>query len=609
MEGIITAAQSSPHALPSPSLSSGSAKFIPIPSWDFLPGPNQSGITFTTAPVSPDSAVRRALLNVSASHSPPITSKKIENNSQVTTGSPGINSINGDFILSPIVLPQDRSQTDNISTRSLRPRSVNSLEDISWLSTGMHQPEFIYKRRSYFKVNNALNNLEVKNERARASPVNSIAESYTTLPPESTAKSGELDFGGLENISDEEEYSTTDGSINYLKAKIYPPINFGKNALNKFSLLTHMVMRHPYMKRLMGIHQLAPLHLKDNKHNGNRFEHSLFTAILARRMGNVFQKHHPGLVTDEMTMAAELAGALHDVGHAPFSHMFEKFLEENGEFKDQPLIMHEPRSFLIAKIILEEIRTNWKLQFMTDEFIRTVQYMIDPHHFRKIYPESWSSNSLIPTNLLLGIEKIPGILSIVHNEKGPDVDNIAYTHLDPAPEERHLFDMIHVTKLIDSARCMNGGIMFGDENSFDKFYMRRYNLYDDDYLSAASIGAAKLLIEQLHILHKHNPSLFDCLKFDTPERIKTFIEFDDVKVETALMHCNVASCRNVFEVIDMKNNAKNTANGWPARDPTLMTRANKRHPDNRPYESCYTQKILEYFVANGSDCAAIIPEL
>lgn len=82
-----------------------------------------------------------------------------------------------------------------------------------------------------------------------------------------------------------------------------------------------------YFQRLGRIKQLGTTHLIYRSATHTRFEHSLGTARLARRLVETIAAQQPNLETTKTdVLCISLAGLLHDVGHGPFSHIFE------GEF-------------------------------------------------------------------------------------------------------------------------------------------------------------------------------------------------------------------------------------------------------------------------------------
>lgn len=82
------------------------------------------------------------------------------------------------------------------------------------------------------------------------------------------------------------------------------------------------LIESPELQRLHSIHQLGLAYLVYPGANHTRFEHSLGTFIVARKICSSLQ-----LGPDE-SRVVECAAILHDVGHLPYSHTFEMVLSE-----------------------------------------------------------------------------------------------------------------------------------------------------------------------------------------------------------------------------------------------------------------------------------------
>ncbi len=107
------------------------------------------------------------------------------------------------------------------------------------------------------------------------------------------------------------------------------------------------VLRTQEVQRLRHIHQngLASLVYPGMEHS--RFAHSLGTFAIARKIIHNLGERQPGK-ENGMPMVLQLdhrrdypafcfAALLHDIGHSPFSHVWEEFMdEEYGEYPDKP---------------------------------------------------------------------------------------------------------------------------------------------------------------------------------------------------------------------------------------------------------------------------------
>jgi HD superfamily phosphohydrolase len=96
----------------------------------------------------------------------------------------------------------------------------------------------------------------------------------------------------------------------------------------RFSQVEKQLIDSPAFQRLRRIRQLAGAHLVYPSAQHSRFEHSLGTMHIAGLAGETLLGKgyidHADVVQD-----LRLAALLHDIGHGPFSHLFEEVLEYN----------------------------------------------------------------------------------------------------------------------------------------------------------------------------------------------------------------------------------------------------------------------------------------
>lgn len=87
------------------------------------------------------------------------------------------------------------------------------------------------------------------------------------------------------------------------------------------------VIDDPAFQRLRRINQLAGAHMVYPGARHARFEHSLGTMHISGMAASSLMSR--GRLTEAQSRALRLAGLVHDIGHGPFSHLFESVMREH----------------------------------------------------------------------------------------------------------------------------------------------------------------------------------------------------------------------------------------------------------------------------------------
>ena len=115
------------------------------------------------------------------------------------------------------------------------------------------------------------------------------------------------------------------------------------------------VMDTAEFQRLDRVRQLGGCYFVYPSATHTRKEHSIGVAHLAGFMARHLAKSQPELEIDEAdVLCVELAGLVHDLGHGPFSHMFEEFMSEATP-PNAPKWEHEEMS---GKLLRRLLRVN-----------------------------------------------------------------------------------------------------------------------------------------------------------------------------------------------------------------------------------------------------------
>ena len=104
------------------------------------------------------------------------------------------------------------------------------------------------------------------------------------------------------------------------------------------------------LQRLRRIRQLAGCHLVYPGGQHSRFEHVIGCMFLAGRVGGILESRKSGF-KNEMTEKIRVSALLHDVGHGPFSHMFEEVLAEKTDVTHEDMSQRIIRETEIGDIL------------------------------------------------------------------------------------------------------------------------------------------------------------------------------------------------------------------------------------------------------------------
>lgn len=119
------------------------------------------------------------------------------------------------------------------------------------------------------------------------------------------------------------------------------------------SSLCCRIIDTPHYQRLRDISQLGGVYYVFTGASSNRFEHCIGVSHLAKTFVEKIRLEQPELdISDADVLCVEIAGLCHDLGHGPFSHLYDgRFL---SAFNDYPHFAHEHASIGILDLLIEE---------------------------------------------------------------------------------------------------------------------------------------------------------------------------------------------------------------------------------------------------------------
>ena len=95
------------------------------------------------------------------------------------------------------------------------------------------------------------------------------------------------------------------------------------------------IIDSPIFQRLRGIRQLSGAHLTYPGAQHTRFEHSLGVMHIASQAGQALKEK--GILKTDDIENLRVAALLHDIGHGPFSHLFEEILQQRKKISHEDM--------------------------------------------------------------------------------------------------------------------------------------------------------------------------------------------------------------------------------------------------------------------------------
>lgn len=253
----------------------------------------------------------------------------------------------------------------------------------------------------------------------------------------------------------------------------------------------------PQFQRLRKLKQLGVAYSVFPGACHNRFEHSLGVCYLAGHHLELLCRNQPNLkVTPRDKLCVQIAGLLHDLGHGPFSHVFDgAFLPGNGVEWN-----HEEGSVMMIKHLIESNHIDLsKYGLNPAEDMEFIFKLIEgtPANEAKLLDET---DGWLRQRFLYYI--------VSNNESGLDVDKLDYYQRDcyyTGISMRNVYDNLLDASMV--VKCTDGAsrICYPEKYVEDVFhaFSTRIALHLKVYQHRAVISIEKALIDVLMEAEKY----------------------------------------------------------------------------------------------------------
>lgn len=237
------------------------------------------------------------------------------------------------------------------------------------------------------------------------------------------------------------------------------------------------ILNTPEIQRLRDVKQLGATYFVFPSANHTRLEHSLGVCHLAGIMGKNLQKNHPELdIQDRFIELLKIAGLIHDIGHGPFSHLYDNYIKS----RDEP--DHEERGLIIFDKIIK--RENIAL---TKEEVYEIHKMVNPKN-RDIF--NWKYQIIANKSCQIDVDKIDYILR--------DSFHLGIPH---SGEFKKLLEDVRLNKT--QANAIE--LVWDSRLQFDIYslFATRYRLHKKVYTHHTVKGFEYIIIDIMKGLHRH----------------------------------------------------------------------------------------------------------
>ena len=314
-------------------------------------------------------------------------------------------------------------------------------------------------------------------------------------------------------------------------------------------------------QRLRNVHQLGCSHYIYPGAAHTRFDHCLGVMHVAQSLLKELFFKQPELaknITPRERECVVIAALLHDLGHGPFSHIFDglfvsKILNKNKDVYKQKMkdtfgrdkYRHEDMSCKLIDYLFETLKKDRKsadlLQLILNkddekDSINLIKALISPSSYSETYKKYQKNGK-------------GWIFEIVCNEySGMDVDKWDYLIRDS--KTTNIYISFNYKNLLNNCRVIDDHICYNERFIYDilLMYRSRYDLFKRVYCNVTTETVTQMIFDVFTLSndkYKLFDSIFDAKKFiKLTDHIISIIDFNDSENDK-----NIIKAKKIIERI------------------------------------------------------------
>lgn len=250
------------------------------------------------------------------------------------------------------------------------------------------------------------------------------------------------------------------------------------------------IIDNPIFQRLRRIRQLSGAHLTYPAAQHTRFEHSLGVMHIASQAGKALNEK--GILKSDDIDLLRLAGLLHDIGHGPFSHLFEEVIQQkkfsHEDFGKEIILKSEIGDILSKngydkKLVTKIAFGDSKLQYMNEIISGALSADMMDYLLRDGYFTGAEHAQIDHKRITQSLD--------VHKKKLALERSALYSFESMMHSRYQMFKAVYFHKTVRSAEVMllEALRLSNDEFGFTSFNIKEFVKLTDEYVLSTLISS------------------------------------------------------------------------------------------------------------------------